>query len=225
MPEPEIERGDPQPSAAATAPASSAPAIPTGIAVDLAERGFSVQPHFWSAQEIQALAGESRALWQQGAFRHAGVGRGPSFRMRPQVRNDRVFWIDPSEPSAMQRHFLERMEALRCALNRSLYLGLFGFEAHLTVYPPGAYYRTHRDQFADAAHRILSCITYLNEGWEAKDGGALRLYLGGEPTGACADIAPRAGTFVVFFSERLYHEVLPAARERCSITGWFTRRR
>ncbi len=194
------------------------------VATDLAERGFSVQPSFWSALEARALAAESRKLWEEGGFRPAGVGRGASFRIRPQVRNDRVLWIDPARMTETQRYYLARMERLRLALNQALYLGLFGFEAHFTVYAVGAHYRTHRDRFAGASHRVLSCITYLNEDWKAEDGGVLRLYLGGAQTGAYKDIPPLAGTLVVFFSERLYHEVLPAMRARFSISGWFTRR-
>jgi SM-20-related protein len=67
---------------------------------------------------------------------------------------------------------------------------------------------------------MLSCVLYLNDGWRAEDGGALRLYL---PTRHC-DVLPRAGTLVAFLSERFEHEVLPAQRERLSLTGWFRRR-
>ena len=34
---------------------------------------------------------------------------------------------------------------------------------------------------------------------------------------------PEGGTLVCFLSDRFHHEVLPARRERLSITGWFTR--
>ena len=36
-----------------------------------------------------------------------------------------------------------------------------------------------------------------------------------------ARILPRAGTLVTFLSEDVPHEVLPPARERASIAGWF----
>ena len=63
-------------------------------------------------------------------------------------------------------------------------------------------------------------MLYLNESWSAGDGGALRLHL---PAGQ-QDVLPRAGTLVAFLSGRFEHEVLPARRERLSLTGWFTRR-
>ena len=35
---------------------------------------------------------------------------------------------------------------------------------------------------------------------------------------------PPGGTLVSFLSAELYHEVLPARRDRASITGWFKTR-
>ena len=35
---------------------------------------------------------------------------------------------------------------------------------------------------------------------------------------------PAAGTLVVFMSGDFPHEVLPASRERLSLTGWYRRR-
>ncbi len=38
------------------------------------------------------------------------------------------------------------------------------------------------------------------------------------------DVVPQAGTLLVFMSEKWPHEVLPATRDRLSITGWLRRR-
>lgn len=38
------------------------------------------------------------------------------------------------------------------------------------------------------------------------------------------DVLPQAGTLMVFMSAQWPHEVLPATRDRLSITGWFLRR-
>jgi len=37
-------------------------------------------------------------------------------------------------------------------------------------------------------------------------------------------VHPTGGTLVLFLSERFAHEVLPAKRERLSLTGWFKSR-
>ncbi|MGH8799863.1 MAG: 2OG-Fe(II) oxygenase, partial [Casimicrobiaceae bacterium] len=38
------------------------------------------------------------------------------------------------------------------------------------------------------------------------------------------DIVPTGGTMVSFLAERFEHQVLPAARDRLAVTGWFRRR-
>ena len=78
------------------------------------------------------------------------------------------------------------------------------------------YYRRHLDQFKKDDHRKLSVICYLNEGWKEEHGGQLRIYRTDGPL----DILPVAGRLVCFRSDQLEHEVLPATRERLSLTGW-----
>jgi len=116
------------------------------------------------------------------------------------------------------------METLRQSFNRELFLGLFGFEAHLAVFPPRARYRCHLDRFTNAQHRAVSAIVYLNESWTEGDGGSLRLYLEAPESPPYEDILPIGGRLVCFLSDRFHHEVLPATRERMSVTGWFTTR-
>jgi SM-20-related protein len=153
------------------------------------------------------------------------MGRGPSFRLAPEIRSDRVRWLLPPGETRAQRRLFARMDALRQALNRRLFLGSSAFEAHFALYPPGAFYRTHRDRFADSPHRIVSAILYLNPEWEVqRDGGALRLYLGEAGAPPFEDVAPTGGRLVCFMSDRFHHEVLPTARERLGLTGWFTAR-
>jgi SM-20-related protein len=106
-----------------------------------------------------------------------------------------------------------------------MYLGLFDFEAHLTVYPRDAFYRRHLDRFRSVPWRSVSLLLYLNEGWSAEDGGQLRLELGDDadestPSTETREVLPHGGTLVAFLSDRFWHEVLPARRERMSLTGW-----
>jgi SM-20-related protein len=113
-------------------------------------------------------------------------------------------------------------EQLRTDLNRTLYLGLDGFESHFAHYPPGAFYRKHVDAFKDSGNRVLSLVVYLNPDWSPVDGGQLVLYdHAGSELGR---FPPTMGTVAVFFSERFPHEVLTTTRDRYSIAGWFRRR-
>jgi SM-20-related protein len=74
------------------------------------------------------------------------------------------------------------------------------------------------------SQRKISCIVYLNQDWKNEDGGQLRLYLNETDASnneKSIDILPISGRSVIFLSDTFYHEVLPARRERISLTGWF----
>jgi SM-20-related protein len=101
-------------------------------------------------------------------------------------------------------------------INRSLFLSLKDVELHTTVYPAGAYYKRHLDQFKAGDHRKLSVICYLNKDWTDALGGQLRLYI----KGGIIDVLPLAGRLVCFRSDNIEHEVLPSRKERLSVTGW-----
>jgi SM-20-related protein len=193
------------------------------IVEDLAETGRSVQPDFLVPADVQALREEAFGLWRTGAFRQAGVGAGAEFGVRTEIRSDRILWLEEPYTEA-QRRYLDELERLRLAINQSLYLGLFSFEGHLAVYPPGSFYKKHLDRFQKAGYRTVSCILYLNEDWEPEDGGQLRLYDGPEEEASYQDVLPAGGTLALFLSGSVYHEVLPATRERVSLTGWFRTR-
>jgi SM-20-related protein len=178
-------------------------------------------PSFLPPGETQRLARRARAQARRGAFAPARIGRGSGRQIRPEIRGDRVRWIDPADASRGEQHVLERIEGLRRAVNARLQLGVFELELHWALYPPGARYARHRDRHRDSDARVLSLVVYLNAGWQARDGGELRLHLG---AGRWRDVEPRGGTLVVFDSARFAHEVLPAGRERLSLTGWLRRR-
>ena len=196
----------------------------------LEKEGWCVLPGFLETSLWRAIAAEAREMHAHGDFRQAGIGRNQTFMIRPEIRNDRVLWIDPESPTQPQAQYLERMELLRQRINRELQLGLFGFESHYAVYPAGSFYRRHLDQFRGSGQRTVSCILYLNEDWQPADGGALRIYLPladelAAPVETHFDVFPEGGSLVVFLSAGFEHEVLPATRERMSVTGWFFRQR
>lgn len=113
----------------------------------------------------------------------------------------------------------------------------------------GATYRPHRDNISggsfmddesgwladrEQADREITAILYLNLGqdtdsWPEDNGGALRCFLGAEPSdkdGTTAtevlDIAPVGGRLVLFKSREILHEVRPtfAAAGRYALSCW-----
>jgi SM-20-related protein len=199
------------------------------IAQAIAHRGFAVAPDALPLALVRRLHGEAVARRRAGELKTAGVGRARSFRIDSAVRSDCIAWLDPQRARPAERRYLTLMERLRAMLNRSLLLGLFDFEGHHACYPSGGYYRRHRDRHSGSDARVLSVVCYLNEGWREEEGGALRIYpetasTDPETPSAPVDVTPCAGTLVCFLCGTLEHEVLPATRERYSLSGWFRRR-
>jgi SM-20-related protein len=190
------------------------------MASDIRERGWSEQLDFLSAALTHALEAECRVLASAGALKPAQIGKGAARVCRPDVRGDCIRWIKPGQSAACNAYLAE-MGGLRFALNRDLRAGLGEYEGHFAWYAPGTFYVRHRDRFRDDDSRIVTVIAYLNDTWEAEQGGALRLHT---DDGGVRDIAPIGGRVVVFLSGDIEHEVLPATRERISLAGWFTRR-
>jgi SM-20-related protein len=186
--------------------------------------GWLVLPDFIEPETTAALREECSRLAATGEFRRAAVGRKATQRIRPELRGDEILWLHARHASLARQGCLARFEQLRLEMNRQLQLGLFEFECHYARYGPGAFYRKHFDRFHGDARRILSSVLYLNDGWKDGDGGALRLYLGEGENADHVDVRPTGGTLVLFLSERFAHEVLPARRERLSLTGWFRAR-
>jgi SM-20-related protein len=191
------------------------------ICTGIAERGIAVEPNFLPASAIAALAAHARQQDVAGEFHAAAIGREALRVEQRAIRGDRIAWLDETDPSPAVQSAWYALSELRQALNAALLLGLFAFEGHYAIYPPGASYRRHRDRFRDDDARVLSCVLYLNRDWGASDGGLLRIHIA---SGECCDVTPIGGTLVCFLSEQFEHEVLPATRERLALTGWFRRR-
>lgn len=186
------------------------------IADELAERGYAIADQFLSQTEASAIA--ALDFFQKGIeqFKKAGIGQQRQHQINEAIRGDYIQWVNKSSASPGLTTYLNRVESLMQHLNQTLFLSLKDHEIHMTVYPVGSYYKRHLDQFKKDDHRKLSIICYLNEGWKEEHGGQLRIYL---PDGHL-DVLPTAGRLVCFRSDLLEHEVLPATRERLSLTGW-----
>ena len=192
------------------------------IAADLYEKGWSLSDQYLTEAFRKELLEEQRDLLNHGQFRHAGVGSGDSFAIKPEIRSDKVLWMDEQQLTPLQQRYWGLMAGLQTAINQRCYLGLRSFEAHFAMYPPGSFYLRHLDQFQSVHYRKVTVILYLNETWEESDEGALRMYFPAENgSEEHQDVLPLGARLVVFLSGEIPHEVLVTNKERISITGWF----
>ena len=191
------------------------------LADDLSEKGYGMIDHFLTEQEFLQIREVANTHKEEGNFKKAGIGSNQDFQVNKQIRGDYIRWIDPAKVATATQVYVQRMRDLMQYINRTCFLSLKDVEMHYTVYPIGTVYKRHLDQFRHDDHRRLSVICYLNDGWQPEHGGQLRLYLPREnKVEEVVDILPTGGKLACFRSDLIEHEVLPATRERYSLTGW-----
>lgn len=189
---------------------------------DLSHVGYSVSDAFLNQSQVAALASVAHAHQEQGRLVQARTGK--TRTENELLRGDSIGWLDERSADVPVLDCLATLEELRRSLNEHLFLNVHEIESHFAIYPPGAVYQRHLDQFATGPRvRQVSLVLYLNEGWLESNGGALRLYLD-DATEGHVDVSPVGGRLVLFESARFWHEVLPSDRPRMSLTGWFRTR-
>lgn len=199
------------------------PAIPannsfTSLVDGLVEKHWFVEENYLSKELCSQLQQDLLLLHKQSLLSPAGIGRGKNHLINEEVRGDYTHWLDGS--TLAQQSYLAIMRELKDTLNQELFLGLFEYESHYALYPPGAFYKKHLDSFRGRSNRKVTTLLYLNPDWQTKDAGQMRLYHP-QTKQPLLDVAPRSGTLVCFMSEELPHEVLPTQADRMSIAGWF----
>ena len=186
------------------------------IADELADKNYAIIDSFLSPKEVKGILTLPHFAQHEQHFKKAGIGKNADLQINEAIRGDYILWLDKNTAPQAALVYLNRLSELIQHLNKSLFLSLKDYEVHMTVYPVGTYYKRHLDQFKKDDKRKLSVICYLNEEWKEEHGGQLRIYT----EGTSLDVLPIAGRLVCFRSDVLEHEVLPATRERLSLTGW-----
>lgn len=194
----------------------------------LDELALGLSEHGWMSLDARSRLGENllAALKQEvqildrtDAMKKAGIGRGNDLVRDRSVRRDKIAWLQGV--TAPQSALFEFFETIRQGLNQRLFLGLKRFETHYATYHPGDFYKRHLDSFRGRASRVVSLVLYLNEDWQAADGGALQVFNRDNDQEVCGTVLPEAGRMALFMSEEVPHEVLPANRTRYSLACWF----
>lgn len=209
---------------------------------DLDQNGYVVIPNFISDEFVSAVCNDIRQLRAKNHFKVARIGQSSTNKLNTDIRVAETCFIDNTRtdrdsmlpPSQARSDLCQSLENLRQDLAASLGNPLDSTLTELlyAYYPSGGFYRRHRDAIPGSASNLrkYSLLLYLNENWQPSDGGCLRMHMdeGGDflPEGAepdFMDVEPKAGTLVLFKSEKVPHEVLDTSKERMAVVGWYNR--
>ena len=212
--------------------------LPPRALDELQNGGFTVVPR-WLPPKTCARLKEDASTLQASFAREARVGtRRDSNRLEIPTRRASTLALHPpptlSGDVGTRLALTKMMRGLCSELNGGSLPPLAPSDTELgyVYYPVDGYYARHVD--VPAAHggwldggrvrREVSVLLYLDEGWEASMGGALRIHrddetADGEPLPPI-DVLPEAGTLVLLRSDAIAHEVLPTRRQRTGVVGW-----
>jgi len=184
----------------------------------LARTDYVVFDHFLPENRMAELLHIFKKFNAEGELQAAKIGSFDDEKRLETIRTDWIRWLDRTNDSDLH-WFFEGIDGLRLALSRELFITLNGYEFHFALYPEGAFYKAHFDQFQHRDNRTLSFVLYLNEHWIQGDGGELKIHKPVEHL-----VEPIFNRLVLFRSDTVLHEVLPANRPRKSLTGWLLKR-
>ncbi len=195
------------------------------IISDLLEHRYCIVDNFFSVEEISLLRKGLLTKFEDDKFKKAAIGNHFNEVISKSVRGDYILWMDEKVEDTATQLFFGKINALADYLNKTCFLGILHKEFHFALYPEGAFYKRHLDTFLNDDRRKLSIVCYLNEpDWKEDDEGELVIYLNGNGNERTNVICPIPGRMVIFESQELEHEVMPARRNRMSITGWLKTR-
>ena len=172
--------------------------------------GWLIIDDVFNSTALLALQAESGFIDYRDAALTAGV-------RISDIRGDKIRWI--TENFFAGFFYLESINELAALFNRSLFAGIRHSEAHYACYPIGFGYQWHSDNPAGRDERVISAVFYLNDDWEATDGGALEVV---DKHGVHHKVMPVANRLIIFDSD-LRHQVQIAHRQRYSIATWMRR--
>eukprot|EP00656_Telonema_subtile_P031299 TRINITY_DN34266_c0_g1_i2.p1 TRINITY_DN34266_c0_g1~~TRINITY_DN34266_c0_g1_i2.p1 ORF type:complete len:305 (+),score=95.90 TRINITY_DN34266_c0_g1_i2:289-1203(+) len=194
----------------------------------LKEQGWALLKGVLEDQVLRELRGQAEELVQGNKLKEAGMSKQASHWKDSSTRGDMTMWLHEDEHDwakplfgaarRVRRELGGMMDMARPARAP---------EVQLAYYPPnGSHYVRHRDAFPERmaeakSTRKMTMIVYTSEAWQPEHGGQLRLFEerpGGEQQ---HEVAPEAGTVLIFLSDLIEHEVLPNFSERFAYTMWF----
>lgn len=189
---------------------------------------YCVVNDIFNPKLANAILNEVKNLHSTGIFIDGQLSGGKTSSIASQtekaIRGDKITWLEGNEKQFPYICLL--VKTLDNMVSRMNY-HLKGecevggrTKAMVACYPGnGSGYACHVDN-PNRDGRCITCLYYLNEGWDASaNGGMLRLFQG---TDDYVDVEPILNRAIFFWSDRRNpHEVQPAFKKRYAITLWY----
>ncbi|MCK6504232.1 2OG-Fe(II) oxygenase [Myxococcota bacterium] len=192
-----------------------APVFTDAEVQELGSGGLVVREGALGDELAAALRARLEALDAAGALLPAGLGH--DGRLVPALRADRAATLEELGADPVLEAVWAWFDRLRQALVEATWVGLPRFSVQLACYPGGgARYARHVDALPGDTNRLFTAIVYLNPAWQPEHGGRLRAWVRGQPR----ELDPTWDRLVVFRSEAVPHEVLPAWAPRYAAAAW-----
>ena len=86
-------------------------------------------------------------LYSEEELRLAGIGNRFDAAIEPNIRKDKIFWLDQKNLNTSEKAFFILIDAFVAFLNRTCFAGIKSYEFHYALYEKGAFYKKHLDQF------------------------------------------------------------------------------
>jgi len=156
-------------------------------------------------------------LYNKGTFKEATIGKDRI--LDKSVRSDKIYWWNLFDLQYCEKKYIKYLKFFQKIFNRRFYIGTNRIEVFYSIYEQGTFYTKHYDNFKNSNKRKITFITYLNKEWKkySTTNGELVIYEGDKEI----FVEPLFNRTVIFFSEFVLHEVLPATQTRFAITSWF----
>ncbi|GIX41980.1 MAG: SM-20 protein [Leptospiraceae bacterium] len=191
------------------------------ILEELESKDYCIIDDLFPERLIHNLKDNANELYHKSYFKQAAIGKNKI--IDKTIRSDHIYWWNYSNLDFYEKQYLRYLKLFQKIFNRNFYLSTNFIEIFYSVYEPDTFYIKHVDNFKNSNTRKITFITYLNYNWKAfenSSNGELVLYLENNTL----KVEPIFNRTVIFFSEYVPHEVLPAKLHRFAITSWFSQK-
>ena len=190
------------PSSSAAASSVAAPSLLSPGSIEkIAQGGVAVEHNWLPPDLVKSLRADAKELFNAGQFQPDGLTntarsrseQGFTSKADRQTFRGGADWSSDVGDSAARKEFADRMRQLRSELAAGLDRptlepeGKLRHEMTYNWYEPGAKLGRHLDEHHEETkgtkgwryptRRSVTWLVYLNDGWTADEGGALRCFL------------------------------------------------